>query len=70
MQLIALIDIASRRVVGYALADHLRTELVSDALANAAAARNPAPGVVFHADRGCQPSTHPPSSRASPATAR
>ena len=49
-----MIDIASRRVVGYALADHLRTELVSGALANAVAARDPAPGVIFHADRGCQ----------------
>jgi transposase InsO family protein len=47
-------DIASRRVVGYAMADHLRTGLVADALANAVAARDPAPGVVFHSDRGCQ----------------
>ena len=49
-----VIDIASRRVVGYAMADHLRTELISDALGNAVAARDPAPGVVFHSDRGCQ----------------
>ena len=49
-----VIDIASRRVVGYAMADHLRTELVSDALANAVAARDPAAGVIFHSDRGCQ----------------
>ena len=47
-------DIASRRVVGYAMADHLRTEIIADALANAVAARDPAPGVVFHSDRGCQ----------------
>jgi putative transposase len=43
-----VIDIASRRVVGYALADHLRTSLVAGALANAVAARDPAPGVIFH----------------------
>jgi putative transposase len=49
-----VIDIASRRVVGYALADHLRTKLVSAALANALAARDPDPGVTFHSDRGCQ----------------
>ena len=49
-----MIDIASRRVVGFALAEQLRTELVADALTNAVAARDPAPGVVFHADRGCQ----------------
>jgi putative transposase len=52
--LATVIDIASRRVAGFAMADHLRTELVADALANAVAARGPAPGVVFHSDRGCQ----------------
>ena len=50
-----VIDIASRRVVGFALADHLRTELVADALANAIAARDPAAGVIFHSDRGSTP---------------
>jgi len=54
LYLATVIDIASRRVVGFALADHLRTELVADALANAVAVRDPAPGVIFHADRGCQ----------------
>jgi transposase InsO family protein len=48
------IDIASRRVVGFALADHLRTELIAGALSNAVAARDPEPGVIFHSDRGCQ----------------
>jgi putative transposase len=54
LYLATVIDIASRRVVGYALADHLRTELISAALINAVAARSPGPGVIFHADRGCQ----------------
>ena len=54
LYLSTVIDIASRRIVGFALADHLRTELVADALANAVAARDPAPGVIFHSDRGCQ----------------
>jgi transposase InsO family protein len=52
--LATVIDIASRRVVGFAMADHLRTSLVADALANALAARDPEPGVIFHSDRGCQ----------------
>jgi putative transposase len=52
--LATVIDIASRRAVGFAQADHLRTELISDALANAVAARGPAPGVIFHSGRGCQ----------------
>jgi putative transposase len=54
LYLATVIDIASRRVVGYAMADHLRTELIADALSNAVAARVPAPGVIFHSDRGCQ----------------
>jgi putative transposase len=45
-----VIDIASRRVVGYAIADHLRTDLAADALSNAVAARAPEPGVIFHSD--------------------
>src|SRR5918994_997918 len=55
LYLATVIDIASRRVVGFALAEHLRTELVADALTNAVAARDPAPGVIFHSDKGCQP---------------
>ena len=70
LYLATVIDIASRRVVGFALADHLRTELVSDALSNAVTARSPQAGVVFHSDRGCstpQPPTPPsPGSMRSP----
>jgi transposase InsO family protein len=54
LYLATVIDIASRRVVGYAMADHLRTELVAGALANAVAARDPQSEVIFHSDRGCQ----------------
>jgi transposase InsO family protein len=54
LYLATVIDIASRRIVGFAVAEQLRTELVADALTNAVAARDPAAGVVFHADRGCQ----------------
>jgi transposase InsO family protein len=54
LYLATVVDIASRRIVGFAMAEHLRTELVADALTNAIAARDPAPGVIFHADRGCQ----------------
>ena len=54
LYLATVIDIASRRVVGFALAEHLRTELACDALANAVAARDSEPGVVFHSDKGCQ----------------
>jgi transposase InsO family protein len=52
--LATVIDLASRKVVGWALADHMRTELVTDALSMAFAKRSPEPGVIFHSDRGRQ----------------
>ncbi len=54
LYLATVIDLASRRVVGWSMADHLRTELVADALRMAIDARRPAPGLVFHSDRGTQ----------------
>src|SRR5664280_1752328 len=48
------IDLSSRRIVGWALADHMRTELVADALTMAFANRSPEEGLIFHSDRGCQ----------------
>lgn len=52
--LATVIDLASRKVVGWALADHMRTDLVADALTNAWRQRRPEAGVIFHSDRGCQ----------------
>jgi len=52
--LATVIDISSRRIVGWATADHLRTDLVEAALRNACQARRPPAGVIFHSDRGCQ----------------
>jgi transposase InsO family protein len=52
--LATVIDLSSRRVVGWALAEHMRTELVSDALTMAFANRSPERGLIFHSDRGCQ----------------
>ena len=54
LYLAAVLDAFSRRVVGWAMADHLRTELVLDALGMALAARRPAAGLIHHSDRGCQ----------------
>jgi putative transposase len=54
LYLATVIDIASRRVVGWATADHLRTELVADALKAACRNRRPTTAVIFHSDRGCQ----------------
>ena len=49
-----VIDLHSRKVVGYAVADHLRTGLVVEALAAALVTRKPSSEVIFHSDRGCQ----------------
>jgi transposase InsO family protein len=54
LYLATVIDPASRRVVGWAVADHLRTDLVAEALSAAVATRRPTQPVIFHSDRGCQ----------------
>jgi len=54
LYLATVIDLTSRRVVGWATADHLRTDLIDQALSNAVTSRRPASGVIFHSDRGCQ----------------
>jgi transposase InsO family protein len=52
--LATVIDLASRRVVGWAIANHMRTQLVEDALKMAFVQRRPSRGVIFHTDRGSQ----------------
>lgn len=52
--LATVIDLSSRRVVGFAVADHMRTELVARALEMAIARRQPPAGLIFHSDRGSQ----------------
>jgi putative transposase len=54
LYLATVIDLASRRVVGWAMADHMRAELVCDAFRMAIENRRPAPGAMFHSDRGSQ----------------
>ncbi len=54
LHLAVVIDACTRRVVGWAMADHLRTELVLDAVGMALFARRPAPGLVHHSDQGSQ----------------
>jgi len=51
----AVLDVYSRRIVGWSIADHLRSELVVDALEMARWRRRPSPGqTVVHSDRGSQ----------------
>jgi putative transposase len=54
LYLAGVIDLCSRRIVGWSMADHLETELVSDALKMAIARRRPGKGLLHHSDRGVQ----------------
>jgi len=52
--LATVIDLHSRRVVGWACAPSLETTIVIQAMDMALRQRQPAPGLIFHSDRGCQ----------------
>ena len=54
LYLVAVQDLYSRRIVGWAMADHLRTELVTDALEMALTHRQPGRGLIWHSDQGSQ----------------
>jgi transposase InsO family protein len=55
LYLAVIIDLYSRRVVGWSMAEHMRTELVLNALGMALGSRDPHPdGLVFHSDQGSQ----------------
>jgi putative transposase len=55
LYLASVLDLGSRRLLGYSMADHMRTELVADALRMAAGVRDGATAeIIFHGDRGSQ----------------
>jgi putative transposase len=54
LYLAVVMDLYSRRVVGWAMADHTRTPLVQEALEMAWVRREPAPGLLHHSDQGSQ----------------
>ncbi|ANS31324.1 hypothetical protein R1CP_33525 [Rhodococcus opacus] len=54
LYLATVIDCYSRKLAGWAIADHMRTDLVADALRAAAQDRNGLAGAVFHSDHGSQ----------------
>ena len=56
--LAVLIDLFSRRVVGFCVDNHVRTELVEETLMRAASVRSVSPGWMHHSDRGCQYTSH------------
>lgn len=54
LYLATVIDLCTKEIVGWAVADHMRASLVCDALTMAACHRPISKGAVFHSDRGCQ----------------
>jgi putative transposase len=52
--LAAVMDLCSRKIVGWAISHSLATSLVKEALQQALATRRPAAGLLHHSDRGCQ----------------
>jgi putative transposase len=59
LYLAVILDLFSRRVIGWSMADHMRTDLVLTALESALGQRIPSQaGLVFHSDRGSQYASH------------
>ncbi len=54
LYLVAVQDVDSRRIVGWAVDNHMRAELVTDALQMALQRRRPVPGLIWHSDQGSQ----------------
>jgi len=54
LYLATVIDLYSRNVIGWSMANHMRASLVNDAFLMAIWKRKPAPGLVWHTDRGSQ----------------
>lgn len=58
LYLAAVLDLHSRQIVGWSLQPQMATSLVKDALLMACFRRRPAPGLIFHSDRGSQYCSH------------
>lgn len=54
LYLAAVMDLCSRRIVGWSMADHLRSQLAGDAMEMAMKSRRPGAGLLHHSDRGVQ----------------
>jgi transposase InsO family protein len=54
LYLACVMDLGSRRIVGWSMGDHMRASLVCDALTSAYWSRKPEAGLVMHSDRGSQ----------------
>jgi putative transposase len=58
MFLASVMDLYTRKIVGWSLQSHMREELVLEAFNKAVAAQKPPPGLIHHSDRGSQYASH------------
>ncbi len=58
LYLAVVMDLASRRIVGWSMSDRITADLVCQALKSAYWARKPAKGLIMHSDRGTQYASH------------
>jgi transposase InsO family protein len=58
LYLAGVLDLFSRQVVGWSMREHMKASMVADALRMAWFRRRPAPGLIFHSDRGSQYCSH------------
>jgi transposase InsO family protein len=58
LYLAAIMDLFSRKIVGWAMRDHMQVELVSSALTMAIQQQRPEAGLIHHSDRGVQYASH------------
>jgi putative transposase len=58
LYLAAIMDLFSRKIVGWAMRDHMQVELASAALMMAIQQQRPQPGLIHHSDRGVQYASH------------
>jgi len=54
LYLCIVMDLFSRKIVGWSIADHMRTSMVLEAFDSAIKSRRPSPGLIFHSDQGSQ----------------
>ena len=58
LYLAAVLDLATRKIVGWAMFDSMERQLVMEALNMALGGQKPSPGLIFHSDRGSQYASH------------
>lgn len=59
LYLAVIMDLASRRIVGWSMSDRIKADLVCEALRSAYWQRKPGPGLIMHTDRGSQYASRP-----------